>query len=136
LLVPVHVAVDPGAAEIPDRHAGLLDRLGIELDCIAPDRIAVRAIPALLGDADAAALGAAVTARLRGQGVAVNLAELLPELLPERPCAGMDSEALAALLRGFESLDLDFGVASAPGFWRTLGAEDFARLLGKHGRAR
>jgi DNA mismatch repair protein MutL len=132
LLVPIHADVAPGLADAVERHAAALGWYGVELDCIASGRIRVRAIPLLLAAADAARLGSGLLELLEAASGAAAIADWLPGLVPERPCAGADAEQLESLLREFEQLDLDFEVCSRTGFWRTLGADDLARLVGKH----
>lgn len=134
LLVPVYADVTPGAAEAAERHAALLGQFGIEVGGIGPGRVIVRAIPALLADADAAMLARDTLESIVRGADASTVAGRLSEWVAERPCAGLDADALTSLLRHIEEADLDFEAPSHSGFWRTLGAEDFGRLLGKHGR--
>jgi DNA mismatch repair protein MutL len=134
LLVPVYADVPLSAADAVEAHAALLDQFGVELGCIAPGRIIIRAIPALLAEADAVGLGSGILAQLdRGSGAAV-IAEWLAGLVPEQPCAGADAGALSALLRDIEEAQLDFDADSHAGLWRSLDANALARLLEKHGR--
>jgi DNA mismatch repair protein MutL len=134
LLVPVHTDVKPDAVEAAERHGALLGRFGIEVGGIGPGRIIVRAVPALLVDADAAMLARGAVESVARSADAATLAEWLAECVAERPCAGLDMTALASLLRHIEEADLDFESASHQGLWRALGVEDLGRLLGKHGR--
>jgi DNA mismatch repair protein MutL len=134
LLVPVHTDVNPDAVEAAERHGALLGRFGIEVGGIGPGRIIVRAVPALLVDADAAMLARGAVESVARSADAAALAEWLAECVAERPCAGLDMTALASLLRHIEEADLDFESASHQGLWRALGVEDLGRLLGKHGR--
>jgi DNA mismatch repair protein MutL len=134
LLVPVYAGVTPGAAEAAELHAALLGQFGIEVAGIGPGRVIVRSVPSLLADADAAALARGALESIARDADAAALAEWLSEQVAERPCAGLDTTALTSLLRHIEAADLDFESPSRAGLWRTLGAEDFGRLLGKHGR--
>lgn len=134
LLVPVYTDVTPDAAEAAEKHGALLGQFGIEVGGIGPGRIIVRTVPLLLADADAALLARGAVESLARSTDAAALAEWLAEWVAERPCAGLDTTALASLLRHIEEADLDFGSPSHAGLWRTLNPEDLGRLLGRHGR--
>lgn len=134
LLVPVHAAVTTEAAEAAERHTTRLAGFGLELGRIGPDRIAVRAVPALLADADAARLATGILDLLARHGEAADLAARLADCVPEAPCAGLDGIALADWLRHAGECELDFTAAACAGLWRTLGVEELERLLGRHGR--
>lgn len=56
LLIPPSLAVTEREAELVEQHSELLERCGFLLARIAPDRIVVRGIPALLASADASTL--------------------------------------------------------------------------------
>jgi len=68
LLVPVALAVSAAEADQAERHAGLFDELGIELTRAGPGQLLVRAMPALLGNADPAVLVRDMLSDLREQG--------------------------------------------------------------------
>ena len=83
LLVPLSLAVSEREADQVEQHSELLDRCGFLLDRIAPDRIAVRGIPALLAGVDP---GALVRELLPGLGADLVLDDLLDVL--DRVLAG------------------------------------------------
>ncbi len=56
LLVPVTVRVGADGVEAVERHAGALGGAGWELEAFGPDDVIVRAVPALLADADTASM--------------------------------------------------------------------------------
>jgi len=134
LLVPVQIDAAPALAGIAEYHAESLQQSGFDVHAVGPGRIAVRAIPALLAHADAAALGAGVLELLAREEQGAAIGEWLAGHVPDQPCAGLDAGALTALLRETEEAGLDFSAASRAGFWRTLEPEELARWLGKHGR--
>ncbi|MDQ1302685.1 MAG: mismatch repair protein MutL [Pseudomonadota bacterium] len=83
LLVPLSLAVSEREADQVEQHGELLARCGFLLDRIAPDRIAVRGIPALLGSVDP---GALLRELLPGLGTDLVMDELLDVL--DRVLAG------------------------------------------------
>lgn len=56
LLVPAIVDIEPERAEALNAMAGALSRFGLEIEPFGPGAVAVRATPAMLGEADAAGL--------------------------------------------------------------------------------
>jgi DNA mismatch repair protein MutL len=68
LLVPVPVAVSVAEADQAEASAGLFAEVGLEVARSGPAGIVVRALPALLGAADPAALVRDVLADLRAEG--------------------------------------------------------------------
>jgi DNA mismatch repair protein MutL len=56
LLAPVPVELDPAALARLLDHRDRIERLGFEIEAFGPDSVAVRSVPALLGDRDPAAL--------------------------------------------------------------------------------
>ena len=83
LLVPLSLAVSEREADQVEQRGELLARCGFLLDRIAPDRIAVRGIPALLGSVDP---GALLRELLPGLGTDLVMDELLDVL--DRVLAG------------------------------------------------
>ncbi len=109
LLEPVTVAVSPPEAEAAEAHAAELARLGLELDRTGPDRVRVRALPAALARADAAALARDVLAELAAHGTAATVADRIHEVLATLACHGavragrrLTLEEMDALLREME----------------------------------
>lgn len=135
ILVPLRLPLPVRLAEAAERHAVLQQQYGLDLTRSGPEQVAVRAIPAVLDGADAMTLARRVLELLaRGDATALpeRLAELLPELVAEQPCAGADPAQLSALLRTALTPDCDARASVNPGRWRTLDAAELARLLGGH----
>ncbi len=81
LLVPVAVAVSPHDAELAEEQQATLAALGLEVDRTGPETLRLRALPALLGHADGAALLTDVLADLHaglgGQALEARINHLL-----------------------------------------------------------
>lgn len=113
LLVPEGVDVGETAAALAEDHAGELAGIGLELDRAGPTRVVLRALPALLGEADGAALVRDVLADLdaeRSGGDRVQRA--IDRILGDMGCraavkAGrqLSQTEMNALLRDMEDTD-------------------------------
>jgi DNA mismatch repair protein MutL len=88
LLVPVTVAVSEREADVAEQHPDVFTALGFEVDRIGLDQVAVRQIPNLLSQADAAALVRDVLADLISHGVSSRLEEAHNEVLSTMACHG------------------------------------------------
>lgn len=112
LLIPVTFraeALDVAAAE---ENQDTLGRLGFEIAVLSPTALAVRAVPALLKDADAAELARAVLADIREIGASRVLTERRNELLSTMACHGsvranraLTIPEMNALLREMEATE-------------------------------
>jgi DNA mismatch repair protein MutL len=112
LLVPVTFSADTLDVTAAQEHADTLRRVGFEIGVIGPSALAVRAIPALLRDADAKRLAQDVLAELREYGAERVLDERRNALLSTMAChaAVRANRALTlaemnALLRDMESTE-------------------------------
>ncbi|MGW8271591.1 MAG: DNA mismatch repair endonuclease MutL, partial [Burkholderiales bacterium] len=74
LLVPAVFRAEPIEVATAGEHVEALERLGIELDVLGPDSLAVRSVPAARAGGDLAALVRAVLTELREFGAAQALA--------------------------------------------------------------
>jgi len=88
LLVPAALTVGPLEVATVEEQGDTLRRLGFEMAVLSPNSIAVRAIPALLQDADPADLARAVLQDLREFGASRVLTERRNELLGTMACHG------------------------------------------------
>jgi DNA mismatch repair protein MutL len=86
LLVPVAFAADALDVAAAEEHAEALRRVGFEIAVVGPAALAVRAVPALLRDADAKRLGLDVLREMREYGAERILAERRNELLATLAC--------------------------------------------------
>jgi len=112
LLVPITFSADTLDVTAAQEHADTLRRAGFEIGVIGPSALAVRAVPALLRDADAKRLAQDVLAEMREYGAERVLAERRNELLSTMAChaAVRANRALTlaemnALLRDMESTE-------------------------------
>ncbi len=88
LLVPATFAAEPVEIAAAEEHASELDRLGFSISRLGPATLAVRAIPAPLGDADATALARGVLHELREHGGSGTIEARRDELLASMACHG------------------------------------------------
>ncbi len=86
LLIPAGFAASDAEAACAEEHAEALERLGLHISQTAPGRLAVRAVPALLGGCDASALARAVLAELAAHGESRHIERQQNELLSTLAC--------------------------------------------------
>ncbi|MEI8144604.1 MAG: DNA mismatch repair endonuclease MutL [Alphaproteobacteria bacterium] len=110
LLVPAIVDLDPVDATRVVEAAPELDRLGLEIESFGPGAVAVRAVPALLGDVDSTALVTDIAAHLAETGTAGPLEARLHAVASRIACHGsvragrrLKPEEMNALLREMEA---------------------------------
>jgi len=109
LLVPVSVAVSQREADLVERHGDLFAELGMEVDRLGDQSLVVRALPALLRQADAERLLRDVLADLVVHGSSRRILEQINEVLGTMACHGsvranrrLGIEEMNALLRDIE----------------------------------
>ncbi len=88
LLVPESLAVSQGEADAAETHQDTFVQLGFELDRTGPESLLIRAVPAMLAQAEAGALVRDVLADLVVHGRSARLEEALNELLSTMACHG------------------------------------------------
>jgi DNA mismatch repair protein MutL len=136
LLIPATFAASPLEAAAADEHAGILDRLGFSITALGPATLAVRGIPAALGDADAAALAHAVLADLAEFGGSEVLTAHRDELLSTMACHGsvranrsLTVPEMNALLREMEATERAGQCNHGRPTWYQLSLADLDRLF-------
>jgi DNA mismatch repair protein MutL len=133
LLVPLQVQAGPAEIDALDSAREDLARFGTVLQAVGPAQVMIRALPAILEEADAVPLARDVLAALaKSKDRAAAIADLLPAHVPARPCAGADLSRLRRFLRSLEA-GFDCARPYVPGIWRTLDEAALVRLLGKDG---
>lgn len=112
LLVPVTFAAETLEVATAEENAEALSSLGFAVSSIGPATLAVRAVPALLSDADAVTLARAVLADVREFGASRVLTGERDELLSTMACHGavrarraLTPPEMNALLREMEATE-------------------------------
>lgn len=88
LLVPMSLAVAEREAEVAEREAETLATLGFDVSRSGPQSLSIRAVPALLAQAEPAALLRDVLTDLREHGETRRIAAARDELLSTMACHG------------------------------------------------
>jgi len=88
LLVPVTLELSAAEMRAADEHGAELEQLGLRLQRIGPQSVAVRELPALLTGADAAALARDVLADLVERGASREVEDQAHRLLATVACHG------------------------------------------------
>ena len=112
LLIPVTFNADTLDVATAEEHGALLRELGFEIAPLGPNALAVRAVPVMLKDADAADLARAVLKDIREIGASRVLTERRNELLATLACHGavranriLSVGEMNALLREMEATE-------------------------------
>ena len=112
LLIPVTFSADSFDIATANEHSSELGEFGLDIGVLSPTALAVRSVPALLKDADAAELAKNVLAELREFGASRVLMERRNELLSTMACHGavranrqLTVPEMNALLREMEQID-------------------------------
>ena len=136
LLVPVAVAVSAREAELAESAAGTLVRLGLVIDRIGPEALAIRAVPAPLGDADAERLLRDLLADLAVHGSSARVSEELNAMLATMACHAsvranrrLTLDEMNALLRDIERTERSAQCNHGRPTWTRLRLADLDRLF-------
>lgn len=112
LLIPVSFHADRLEVAAVEEQGAVLHDLGFELAVLSPTTLAVRAIPAMLADADAVALARAVISDIREYGGSRVLTERRNEMLATMAChaavranRSLTVTEMNALLRDMEATE-------------------------------
>jgi DNA mismatch repair protein MutL len=112
LLIPVTFSADSLDVATASEEGDRLQEFGLDVGVLSPTALAVRSVPALLKDADAAELTKSVLAELREFGASRALTERRNELLSTMACHGavranrlLTVPEMNALLRDMERID-------------------------------
>jgi DNA mismatch repair protein MutL len=136
LLLPVVVDVGPQAAALIEERGEQLKTLGFDVEPMGGGSVAVRAFPALLGDADAASLVRDLADELTDVGRSRQLAQAAEAVLARLAChsavrvgQSLSGEQIRALLRSMDSIDFANNCPHGRPVFITLPRRDVERLF-------
>lgn len=136
LLIPVSMQADPVEIGTVEEERDTLDALGFDLAVLSPTTLAIRAVPALLKDADLQALARAVLADLHAFGGSRVLTERQHELLGTLAChhavranRRLTLDEMNALLRQMEATERADQCNHGRPTWYQLTLSDLDRLF-------
>ncbi|AOK46121.1 DNA mismatch repair protein MutL [Burkholderia sp. MSMB617WGS] len=136
LLIPVSMSATPVEIGTAEEERETLDALGFDLAVLSPTTLAIRAVPALLKDADLQALARAVLADLHAFGGSRVLTERQHELLGTLAChhavranRRLTLDEMNALLRQMEATERADQCNHGRPTWYQLTLGDLDRLF-------
>ena len=136
LLIPVTFNCDALDVATAEENAEVLARIGFEIAPISPNALAVRALPALLADADAVRLARDVLAEMRESGAGRVLTERRNELLATMACHAavranrlLTPAEMNALLREMEATERSGQCNHGRPTWFQLSLADLDRMF-------
>ena len=136
LLVPVSVNVSAREAELAEQQADTFKLLGMEVDRMGEQVLAVRAVPPLLRDADAEKLLRDVLSDLVMYGQSQRILESINEVLATMACHGsvranrrLNIEEMNALLRDIERTERSGQCNHGRPTWTQLSVQELDKLF-------
>ncbi len=136
LLIPVTFTADSLDVATASEQQAKLREFGLEVGVLSPTALAVRSVPALLKDADAAELAKSVLAELREFGASRTLTERRNELLSSMACHGavranrqLTVPEMNALLRAMERIDRADQCNHGRPTWFQISIEELDRMF-------
>jgi DNA mismatch repair protein MutL len=138
LLVPVVVDLDAEEAAALAERAGELAELGLVVEPFGTGAVAVREIPAVLGETDVAGLVKDLAADIAGEGSGLALKERLEAVCSSMACHGsvragrrLTAEEMNALLRAMEATPYSGQCNHGRPTYVELKLTDIERLFGR-----
>jgi DNA mismatch repair protein MutL len=136
LLIPQVFSASPLDIATAQEESELLVQLGVDLATVSPTQLALRAVPALLAQADGAALARDLLRDVREFGASRVLTEHRNELLATLACHGavranrrLTLDEMNALLREMEATERADQCNHGRPTWAQLTVADLDRLF-------
>ena len=136
LLIPVTFSADTLDVATASEEGERLQEFGLDVGVLSPTALAVRSVPVLLKDADAAELTKSVLAELREFGASRALTERRNELLSTMACHGavranriLTVPEMNALLREMERIDRSDQCNHGRPTWYQITIEELDRMF-------
>ena len=136
LLVPLAFNVSRAEADLVEEHAESLRHLGIEVERRGPETVRLRAVPALLKDADGEGLLRDVMADLAEHGATRRIQEFQQEMLSTMACHAsvranrrLSLAEMNALLRDIEHTERSGQCNHGRPTWKQLSLEQLDKLF-------
>ncbi len=136
LLVPLSVKVSPGEVQLAVENRPVLEELGLEIDPLDADTLVVRALPALLEDADAEGLVRDLLSDLATHGGSGRIRAAINEVLSTMACHGsvranrrLALEEMNALLRDIETTERSGQCNHGRPTWTQLSMAELDKLF-------
>ena len=136
LLVPISLDVSQREADVCERRQDWFATLGFEIDRLGPERVMVRQVPALLREADIAALVRDVLSDLLEHGSSQRIQDSVNELLSTMACHGsvranrrLTIDEMNALLREMEITERSGQCNHGRPTWVQVGLDELDKLF-------
>ncbi|NEX15418.1 MAG: DNA mismatch repair endonuclease MutL [Halochromatium sp.] len=136
LLVPIAVAVSAREADLAEEQQGLLATLGVSVDRVGPERLLLRAIPAILSGADPEQLLRDLLADLLAEGSSDRVRAEINRVLSTMACHGavranrqLTLPEMNALLRSMERTERADQCNHGRPTWIKLSHQELDRLF-------
>jgi DNA mismatch repair protein MutL len=136
LLLPTVVDVDAQAAPLVAEHLAELEKIGFELEPYGGNSFAVRAVPAVLGDADPEGLVRDLAEELAEVGRSSRMTQAIEAVLARLACHSavrvgqvLNGEQIRALLSSMDGIDFAGNCPHGRPAFITLPRSDLERLF-------